>query len=76
MICVFCGGSVEKKKVEEEVRSHDKHILVMVDAEVCSDCGERYFPEGVIDNLINIKAVADKGELPMKEVGKVYRATA
>lgn len=58
------------------VRSNSKHILVEVEAEVCADCGERYFPEGTIDNLIRIKESASKGELPMKEIGKVYRAIA
>lgn len=76
MICALCGGSVEPKQVEEEVRSKGRHILVTVDAEVCSDCSEQYFSAAVVDGLIKVKESADKGELPMTEIGKVYRASA
>ncbi len=40
MKCVFCGGKLEKRTVEEEVAEGSDRILVEVEAEVCLDCHE------------------------------------
>jgi YgiT-type zinc finger domain-containing protein len=44
MICKFCGNRTEKKKVKKQHWLHGKsYIVENVEAEVCTECGERYF---------------------------------
>lgn len=52
MICEFCEGKTSKKKVRKQHWLHDKLYLVEnVDAEVCDDCGERYFHAKTLDAI-------------------------
>lgn len=52
MICEFCGGQTVKKKVRRQHWLHGKLYLVEdVEAEVCSECGERYFHAKTLDEL-------------------------
>jgi len=52
MICEFCGGNTIKKTVK---RSHwlkgRLYIVENVEAEVCTECGERYFHAMVLDKI-------------------------
>jgi YgiT-type zinc finger domain-containing protein len=52
MTCEFCGGNTIKKKVK---RSHwlkgRLYIVENVEAEVCAECGERYFHATVLDKI-------------------------
>lgn len=52
MVCDFCGGQTKTKKVK---RSHwlDQHLYIIqgVDAEVCTECGERYFHARTLDEI-------------------------
>ncbi|KWT94486.1 YgiT-type zinc finger protein [Candidatus Magnetominusculus xianensis] len=44
MICEFCTGNTIDKKVRRQHWLHGKlYIVENVDAEVCTECGERYF---------------------------------
>jgi YgiT-type zinc finger domain-containing protein len=44
MICDFCGGTTETRKVTKQHRLHGKlYIVENVQAEVCTGCGERYY---------------------------------
>ena len=52
MICEFCGGQTVKKKVKRQHWLHGKlYIVENVEAEVCSECGERYFHAIVLDEI-------------------------
>ena len=52
MICEFCGGQTEKKKVKRQHWLHGKlYIVENVEAEVCTECGERYFYAKVLDEI-------------------------
>ena len=52
MICEFCGGETVKKKVKRQHWLHDKlYIVENVEAEVCSECGERYFHASILDEI-------------------------
>jgi YgiT-type zinc finger domain-containing protein len=44
MICEFCGGETRKKKVKKQhwLRG-ELYIVENVEAEVCTECSERYF---------------------------------
>ncbi len=73
MKCALCGGQLLKEAVQEEVKVHQDHIIVDVEAEVCQDCHQRYFEEGVIDRLIEIKRKLTEREFKLPKIGEVYR---
>jgi YgiT-type zinc finger domain-containing protein len=42
--CYFCKGKTDKQRVTVDYRWGDKLVIIKnVPAEVCSQCGERYF---------------------------------
>ena len=52
MICEFCGGQTATKKVKRQHWLHSKlYIVENVEAEVCSECGERYFHAKVLEEI-------------------------
>lgn len=52
MICEFCGGNTENRKVKKQHWLQGKLYLVEnVEAEVCSNCGERYFHAKILDAI-------------------------
>lgn len=52
MICEFCGGQTAKKKVKRQHWLHGKlYIVENVEAEVCTECGERYFHVKILDGI-------------------------
>lgn len=55
MDCEFCEGKTAKKKVTKEHWLHGKlYIVENVEAEVCLECGERYYHANVLDNIDNL----------------------
>lgn len=79
MKCVLCGGKTKKQIVQEEITFQSKgrihHILVSVEAEVCQNCGEKYFKSGTIDYLNKIKEKFKKNTAQFEPVGKVYKSS-
>ncbi len=52
MICEFCGAETKKKKVKKQHWLNGKlYIVENVDAEVCMECGERYFQAATLDHI-------------------------
>lgn len=52
MICEFCDGQTVKRKVRKHHWLEGRLYLVEnVEAEVCSQCGERYFHATVLDRI-------------------------
>lgn len=52
MVCDFCGGETKSKKVKRSHwLDHNLYIIEDVDAEVCSECGERYFHAKTLDAI-------------------------
>lgn len=52
MICEFCGGTTHQKHVKRQHWLNKKlYIVENVKAEVCDECGERYFHAKVLDEL-------------------------
>lgn len=52
MICEFCNGQTVKRKVRKQHWLEGRLYLVEnVEAEVCSECGERYFHATVLDRI-------------------------
>jgi len=52
MICEFCGGETISKKVRKIHWFQGKlYIVDDVDAEVCQECGERYYHATTLDAI-------------------------
>ena len=71
MICEFCGGQTIKKKVKRQHWLHGKlYIVENVEAEVCSECGERYFHATILDEIDRVLEAEHevKGEMVVEVV--------
>ncbi len=65
MKCEHCGTQTVHRKVRKQHWLKGKlYIVENVDAEVCPECGERYFHATVLDRID--KMIAD--DHPVKEV--------
>ncbi|MBN1351105.1 YgiT-type zinc finger protein [candidate division KSB1 bacterium] len=52
MICEFCGSETKKKRVKRQHWLNQKlYIVENVEAEVCTECGERYFHATTLDRI-------------------------
>lgn len=52
MLCEFCGGETREKKVKRQHWLNKKlYIIENVSAEVCRECGERYFHAKTLDMI-------------------------
>jgi len=50
MKCEFCGGHTRPKRVKRQHWLNGKlYIVENVEAEVCAECGERYFHAKTLD---------------------------
>jgi YgiT-type zinc finger domain-containing protein len=50
MKCEFCGGETRPKRVKRQHWLNGKlYIIENMEAEVCADCGERYFHAKALD---------------------------
>ncbi|MFQ6055560.1 MAG: YgiT-type zinc finger protein [Methanosarcinales archaeon] len=74
--CIICGGNVIQKEVEEEVRIGNNFIIIEnVEAGVCAECGERYYPPGVVDKIREIeKSLVNKEKIKKLDIiGNTYK---
>lgn len=52
MMCEFCDGQTTKRKVKRQHWLEGRlYIVENVDAEVCPECGERYFQVATLDEI-------------------------
>jgi len=52
MKCEFCGGTTRKKQVQRQHWLNGVlYIVENVRAEVCMECGERYFHARILDAI-------------------------
>ncbi|NEP59535.1 MAG: YgiT-type zinc finger protein [Symploca sp. SIO2G7] len=52
MICEFCGGQTRTKKVKRQHWLCGRlYIVENVEAEICIECGERYFHAKTLDTI-------------------------
>jgi YgiT-type zinc finger domain-containing protein len=74
--CAICGGKVEEREISEELRvGNDFVVIENVIAGVCVECGEKYYPPGVVDGFRNIeKSIMNRKKLKKLDViGATYR---
>jgi YgiT-type zinc finger domain-containing protein len=73
MKCEFCGGETVLRKVKKHHwREGRLYIVENVDAEVCQECGERYYHARVLDDIDTLI----QGEHDVKEILSVEVLTA
>ena len=54
MLCEFCGGETRERNVRRQHWLNKKlYIVENVRAEVCTECGERYFHAKTLDAIDN-----------------------
>ncbi len=52
MLCEFCNGETRTKKVKRQHWYNKRlYIIENVNAEVCKECGERYFHAKTLDAI-------------------------
>ena len=52
MICEFCGEQTVKKKVKKQHWLDGRlYVVENVEAEVCNECGERYYHAQTLDAI-------------------------
>lgn len=52
MICEFCGGLTRQRRVKRQHWLRGQlYIVEDVEAEVCQECGERYFHAKTLDAI-------------------------
>lgn len=73
MICEFCGGKTIKRKVRKvHWLQQQLYIVDDVEAEVCQDCGERYYHATTLDAIDRMLAAGNpaiKQQLQVRVVG-------
>jgi len=75
MKCVICKSSdIQKKMIEEEIKSGMDIILVSVEVLVCMNCGERYYDRKTMRKIEDVRLKLKQKDLEVEEVGKVLRA--
>jgi len=75
MKCVICKSSdIQKKMVEEEIKSGMDIVLISLEVLVCMNCGERYYDRITMKKIENIRSKLKQKELKVEEVGKVLKA--
>lgn len=64
MKCEYCGGETAQKKVRKHHWfKRNLYIIENVDAQICSQCGERYYHAKTLDEIDNLLS----SQHPVKE---------
>ena len=76
MTCVICKrGEVRAKKVEAEIKIGNDHLLVVVDAEACAECGEAYYSADAMRHLERVREDFVHKAIAPPAIGTVYQLT-
>ncbi len=74
MKCVICkAGEVKPTSVEAEVKVGSDRLLVLVEAEVCQQCGEAYYSTEVVRQLEKVREDFARKAISPTSIGKVYQ---
>jgi len=76
MTCVICKrGEVKAQKVEAEIKIGTDHLMVTVDAEACTECGEAYYSPDALRRLERVRDDFVRKAITPPAVGRVYQLT-
>jgi len=77
MKCVVCKSTdIEKKQIEEEIRSKNDIVLVPMAVLVCVNCGERYYDQQAMRKIESIRSDLKNNSAKTEVIGRVLRAVA
>jgi len=75
--CVVCKSSaIEKKKVDEEIRSGGDIVLISMEVPVCLNCGERYYDRRTLQEIETIRDKIKAKEIALEPIGRVLKPHA
>ena len=73
--CVICRqGELRRGPAQAEIKVGADRILVAVDAEVCSECGEAYYSASAMHRLERVREDFGRKAIQPPVVGSVYQA--
>ena len=77
IVCPNCNfETIELRTVEKQIRGGHDTVLLKVEAEVCSHCGERYYSPETMELFDSIREKLSRGEHSgMRPVGQVFQLT-
>lgn len=76
MQCVICKrGDVKSAPVQAELKVGGDHLLVLVDAEVCAECGEAYYSTETMRHLEQVRGAFERKTLSTTSIGYVYQVS-
>ena len=74
MQCVICKqGKVESTRVEAELRVGNDHLLVPVESEACTQCGEAYYSPEIMRYLDQVRNEFLRKTITPASIGRVYQ---
>jgi len=72
--CPICGGELTEKEVEKLLRGGIHTAVLRVGAHVCLHCGERLYPEEVIQRFAEIRTKLERQEVTdFQPMGKSFQ---
>ncbi len=75
MKCVICKSSdIQKKMIEEEIKSGMDIVLIPLNVLVCMNCVERYYDRNTMRKIEDVRSRIKQKSLEVEEVGKVLKA--
>jgi YgiT-type zinc finger domain-containing protein len=75
--CVICHSpDIQKKQVEEEIKSNRDILLMPIDVLLCSSCGERYYDKKTLRRIEEMRLKFRNQGLLVEEVGRVLKERA
>ena len=73
MKCVICKtGEIKQASVKAEMKIDRNRLLVTVQADACTDCGEPYYSENTFRYLERLREAFVRKEIAPLAVGNVY----
>jgi len=77
MKCVICHSpDIQKKRVEEEIKSNQDILLMPIEVLLCASCGERYYDKKTLKRIEEIRLKFKNRGLLVEEVGRVLKERA
>ena len=76
MKCTICKrGEVKQGKVQAEIKVGSDHLLVPVEAEVCTECGEAYYSTETMHYLERVREGFVRKSIAPLSIGRVYQVS-
>jgi YgiT-type zinc finger domain-containing protein len=76
MKCVICKrGEVKPASVQAELKIGDDRVLVRVQAEACTECGEAYYSPETMRYLEEVRDAVSRRTVTPMSIGHVYQLT-